>query len=144
MVIKGEVPPFLCGAIGYFGYGLRTLLERLPASGVDDVGTPDMYFAFYNAALVEDIHAGKLFILGVDPVNNELSQAQTNAGKLLERLQAAPLPRGSFKAGELESNFTQADYIKAVERIKEYILAGDVYQVNMSQRFSARTQEEHS
>ena len=137
MVIRGEVPPFLCGAIGYFGYDLRILMEHLPASGVNDVGVPDMYFAFYDAVLVEDIHAGKLFALGVDPVDNKASQAQANAHRLLERLQATPPERGSYAAGNLESNFSREDYIEAVGRIKEYILAGDVYQVNMSQRFSA-------
>ncbi len=137
MVVRGEVPPFLCGAIGYFGYGLRTLIERLPASGVNDVGTPDMYFAFYDAALVEDIHAGKLFLLGVDPAGNDPSRARANARRLLEPLSAPPPPPGSFSAGELKSNFTRDDYIIALERIKEYILAGDIYQVNMSQRFSA-------
>jgi para-aminobenzoate synthetase component 1 len=140
MVIRGEVPPFLCGAVGYFGYGLRTLIEHLPASGINDIGTPDMHFAFYDAALVEDVHAGKLFILGVDPLDNKTSAAQANAQKLLDRLQQTPSGRGEFKAGELESNLTHAEYIKAVERIKEYILAGDVYQVNMSQRFSAPLQ----
>jgi len=137
IVVSGEVPPFLCGAVGYFGYDLRTLIERLPSTGENDVGTPDMHFAFYNAALVEDIHAGKLFILGIDPEGNKLSQAEANAHHLFEKLSAPPPPEGSFSAEELESNFAHADYIKAVERIKEYILAGDVYQVNMSQRFSA-------
>lgn len=138
MVIAGEVVPFLCGAIGYFGYDLRTLIERLPASGIDDVDTPDMYFAFYDAALVEDIHAGKMFALGIDPVDNELSHAKANAHKLLERLSATPPVPGSFSAGELQSNFTHGDYEQTVRRIKEYILAGDVYQVNLSQRFNAK------
>jgi para-aminobenzoate synthetase component 1 len=137
MVVRGEVPPFLCGAMGYFGYDLRTLIEKLPSSGDDDVGTPDMYFAFYDAALVEDIQGGRLFVLGIDPAGNDAGTAQANAHRLLDRLQAEPPAPGAFNAGELQSNFTHPDYIEAVKQVKEYILAGDIYQVNLSQRFSA-------
>ncbi len=140
MVIRGEVPPFLCGAMGYFGYDLRTLIEKLPSSGADDVGTSDMYFAFYDAALVEDIQGGRLFILGTDPAGNDRDTARANAHRLLDRLRAEPPAHGVFSAGELQSNFTHPDYIEAVRQVKEYIFAGDIYQVNLSQRFSALLQ----
>jgi len=136
LVISGNLPPFLGGAIGYFGYDLRTLIEQLPSAGENDIDTPDMHFCFYDSVIVEDLHEGKQYILAIDPVNNDIECAEKNASRLLEQLKSGG-EKGGFKTGELESNISKPDYVKALGRIKEYILAGDVYQVNMSQRFKA-------
>jgi para-aminobenzoate synthetase component 1 len=97
-------------AIGYFGYDLKGELERLPARAVDDLGLPDCWFGFYDKSQV--------FIsgTGVSPVQW--------AGNNARDARSTP-----------KSNFTRESYCAMVLRAKEYIAAGDIYQVNLSQRF---------
>ena len=104
-------------AIGYFGYGLKNCIERLPARATDDLGLPDCWVGFYDNLLVFDHTEQAVFEVGRDrPV-------------VWSSTAIAP------DRGELRSNFTRDTYRAAILRAKEYIAAGDVYQVNLSQRF---------
>jgi len=99
-------------AIGYFGYGLKNDIERLPTRAVDDVQLPDCWFGFYD-----DVHLSKV---GRD------RRARRVVGDTHGRPGGPSLPT---------SNFTRDAYRAMILRAKEYIAAGDVYQVNLSQRF---------
>jgi len=123
--------PFAGGAIGYIGFELGRYVERLPATTADDIGVPDLAMAWYDAALVWDGHAGAGWLAGTPDA----------VGALRERLLAsstAPAdaceasPRGCSPV----ANMTRSEYLAAVARAREYIAAGDIYQVNLSQRFS--------
>ena len=92
-------------AIGYFGYDLKNEIERLPSRAVDDLGLPDCWFGFYENPVMFDQS------VGARP--------------------ALPL-RANIDAS---CSFTRDSYRAAVLRAKEYIAAGDIYQVNLSQRF---------
>jgi para-aminobenzoate synthetase component 1 len=106
-------------AIGYFGYDLRNLIEELPATAVDDVNLPDCWFGFYDNLLVFDHIERQVWEVGGGG-----PRAVVAAGE-----------RRTRRSASLQSNFTRAAYCAAVRRAKEYIAAGDIYQVNLSQRF---------
>jgi para-aminobenzoate synthetase component I len=109
----------LGAAIGYFGYDLKNFVEKLPAKAVDDIGLPDCWFGFYDNLLVFD-HAKK----EVWEVVGGTDSCRTSNR-----------PKASSSSRDLRSNFTCDTYREAVLRAKQYIAAGDIYQVNLSQRF---------
>jgi anthranilate synthase component 1 len=141
------LPPFAGGAVGVFGYDLVRTVERLPEPGPDDIGTPDMALMVSDALVVFDHLSHQVTILVNafvdDPAGTEA--AYDEAVAQIERareLLAAPVPRadpGPRPADPLAafgSNMSRADYEAAVERAKEYIYAGDVFQVVPSHRWS--------
>lgn len=117
--LRSELQDFPGYAIGYFGYGLKNCVEKLPARATDDLGLPDCWFGFYDHLLVFDHVHRQMFEVGT---SRRLVRTVGAAGGF-----ALPTP--------LQSNFTRAGYCAAVLRAKEYIAAGDIYQVNLSQRF---------
>ena len=135
--------PFVGGAVGYFSYDLCHFIERLPSTAVDDLKLPECYLAFYDAALVYDHLQGRVHIAssGFPELESSRRAARAHARleELKERLSEAPSPEdegmGQRIMVELESNFTHEDYLRAVEVAREYIKAGDIFEVNLSQRF---------
>ena len=151
--------PFLGGAAGYFSYDLCHFTERLPSTAIDDLGLPESYFAFYDIVLAFDHLEKKAYIVATGFPEMEEGQRLRRARMRLEEikdwLHAACATQGTSLSGggvpgqgELEpqhqtqemtlrSNFTREEYMSAVNRVREYIAAGDVFQVNLSQRFEA-------
>ncbi len=152
-VIDRRYSPELQGAfIGYFGYGPRQFVERVPARVEDDTGAPDAWFGVYDRLLVFDHERNEAVIVSTG--RNEFGQpdaarARRRADELCELLTAPSVlpcstlhaPRSMLHAPP-PSNFTRDAYERAVERVREYIAAGDVYQVNLSQRFECETKGE--
>ncbi|HZB81536.1 MAG TPA: anthranilate synthase component I [Rubrobacteraceae bacterium] len=150
-----NLPAFVGGAVGYFSYDAVRYLEKLPDAPPNDLHVPEAYFAVTDALIVFDHLRHKVLVISLIDVarlrNVEgegftaaYRRAADDIRRVAERL-AAPnvhhtLPSGS---GELEvsSNFTRADYEEAVERAKEYIRAGDAFQIVPSQRFFAEIGE---
>ena len=106
-------------AIGYFGYGLKNFVEKLPAKAPDDLGLPDCWFGFYDNLLVFDHGKKKVWEIG------EVQDSRRTATRV-----APPASQS-----DLRSNFTRDSYRAAILRAQQYIAAGDIYQVNLSQRF---------
>ena len=151
--------PFLGGAVGYFSYDLCHFIERLPSIAIDDLQLPESYFAFYDAVMAFDHLKGKTYLVATGFPETEEGQRLRQARMRLEEMKAwlhaaslsqeASPPRRERLDEEkfqpiqenrkvlLKSNFTPEEYIKAVDRVREYIAAGDVFQVNLSQRFEA-------
>jgi para-aminobenzoate synthetase component 1 len=151
--------PFLGGAVGYFSYDLCHFVERLPFTAIDDLKLPESYFAFYDAILAFDHLEERAYLVVTGFPEMEEGQRLRRARMRLEELktwlyaasptQQVPLPRrerlgeGEFQPTPenrkilLKSNCTPEEYIKAVDRVREYIAAGDVFQVNLSQRFES-------
>ncbi|MDD5173578.1 MAG: aminodeoxychorismate synthase component I [Candidatus Omnitrophica bacterium] len=131
--------PFIAGGVGYFGYDMKDFVEKLPDISRDDLSLPDCVIGFYDTVLAFDHLKGKTYLSSV-----EFSGVKTDAGiKLKDALFAKNIGTKktayapSESSAELKSNFTKAGYIRAVEEAKEYIKRGDIYQVNLSQRFEA-------
>jgi len=140
--------PFLGGAIGYLGYDLCHFIERLPETAVDDLELPESYFAFFDTIIAFDNLEHKTFIISTGFPELQEEQRMDRARQRLEELRQrlaspASAPTANSQTAEpapentLKSNFTHDDYIKAVETARNYIIAGDIYQVNLSQRFEA-------
>jgi para-aminobenzoate synthetase component 1 len=121
--------PFGGGGVGYLAYELKNQIERLPQQALDDLDLPDMYLSFPGQVLVHDRHSGQLRYLRLGWPGRQ--PAGPGPGELALSRPAVP-PR----LGALASTFSHPDYLAAVDRIRKYIAQGDVYQVNLSQRFS--------
>lgn len=121
--------PFTGGAIGYLGFELGREVERLPATTVDDTGAPELAFGWYDAALVWDHVEGRGWLAGrPDAVAALRARLEISSGD-------APAVAAPASATPT-SNMTYEAYAAAVERARAYIAAGDIYQVNLAQRFS--------
>ena len=138
--------PFIGGAVGYFSYDLGHFIECLPDTAVDDLQLPECYLAFYDVVVAYDHLEGKTFIISTGfPEMEEsirLKRAEERLNELRSRVLLSPPPQAAKEAlssdsTKLKANFTHDDYLKAVETAREYICAGDIFQVNLSQRFEA-------
>ncbi len=131
--------PFLGGVIGYWGYDLAPWTEPVQLQAVDDIAVPDMYLCWYDAAVVYDHVTGEAWLAVADGEHGREAAARlADAIACARHIQPPEPPSRAIAEGEeLRGNFTYPDYIDAIIRAKEYIAAGDIYQVNLSQRFSA-------
>jgi len=138
------LPPFAGGAVGLFGYDLVRSAEPTVGEGnPDEVGMPDLALMVSDLMLAFDHLRHEVTVLANVFVEDDIERAYGAAAAAIadvrERL-AAPVPRvraGRREVPEFESNIGSEGYAAAVERAKEYIRAGDVYQVVPSQRWSA-------
>ena len=137
------LPPFAGGAVGLFGYDLvRSVEPAVGSSGPDAVEVPDMALMISDVLVAFDHLRHEVTVLANVLTGRDLERAYLEAASAIadvrERL-AAPVPRvraGPREPPDLESNVGAAGYAEWVERAKEYIRAGDVYQVVPSQRWS--------
>jgi anthranilate synthase component 1 len=147
------LPPLVAGAIGYFSYDMVRLIERLPKRLRDEIGLYDAMLAFYHGLIAFDHVQHRLWIVRnvfTDGPGGTL-RARYNAAvreihrtrKLLEQPVDAERPRKESQRKnskpKVGSNFRRAEYLAAVRKAKQYIRAGDIFQVVLSQRFSAKT-----
>ena len=152
------LPPLAGGLVGYFGYDLVRRLEDLPDAPPDDLGLPEMAFLLADTVLVFDhlkhtiTVVANAFVEGRD-VDGPYERAVARIAAVKGKLQA-PLPASAYglaEADEVEpgaggaaaggprpvtSSMTREQYESGVARIRDYIYAGDVFQVVLSQRFS--------
>jgi anthranilate synthase component 1 len=152
-----ELPPFTGGAIGFFGYDLLQYYEKkLPPHPTDDLNMDDMQFMFCDRIIVFDHFKQHVLIIGnvhiadgATDVDIELAYEETCHGieDTIRRLEQ-PLPpvysRGTPpqdpELGEISSNLTKQQFLDNVYQAKEYIRAGDIFQVVLSQRFHIETE----
>jgi para-aminobenzoate synthetase component 1 len=132
--LPGDSPlrPMAAGGLGFLAYDLKNHLERLPATALDDLHLPELVFAFPRRLVIHDRRGGRFWQVGVTYENAGGRGAAPEDGGIWPP--AAPV--GPYRVGTPKSNFTREAYLKALTRIREYIRAGDVYQVNLTQRFS--------
>src|SRR5580692_9006350 len=142
------LPPLIGGAIGYFAYDMVRLIERIPASGRDDLNLDDSVMMFYLGLVAFDHVQHRVWVIrnlytgGPGSLRAKYDAAVREIRRTRRKLES-PLPRQrrSRRGGLLRvaSNFTKAQYLAAVRKAKRYIRAGDIFQVVPSQRFSARS-----
>jgi anthranilate synthase component 1 len=145
------LPRFCGGAVGYAAYDSVRYVERLPNPPQDDRQLPDLCFAFYDRMVIFDHITKTIAVVAhahVDPANLGAAYhaACTRVDRLVERLQQgvadlqltdiAPLGEATQP---YTSNFEPAEFEGAVEKCKEYIRAGDIFQVVLSQRLQTET-----
>jgi para-aminobenzoate synthetase component 1 len=162
------LPPFQGGAAGYVAYDWGLTLERLPAPRYDDLALPDVVLGLYDWVLAWDHVASRAWLISTGlPETTESARAgraRQRANEVRERLEghapshprtfppsslrdvgaapSHPVEHGWWDSSfELRSSFTRSDYLAAVQRVRDYIFAGDIFQANLSQRFEAPLRE---
>ncbi len=138
------LPPLSGGLVGYFAYDSGRYIERVPATALNDSSLPDIYLCAYDAVLAIDHRAGEAWALA-SPLPGRTGAAVSLANDLARLLteagadhQAVPTGQAAPQAAtQVGSNFGRASYRQAVERARDYIRAGDIFEVNLSQRFTA-------
>ncbi len=161
------LPPFQGGAAGYIGYDYGAVLERLPPTRYDDLALYDVMLGLYDWVIAWDHHAGAAWIvsLGVPACGPERERRARErltmvAGRLAGPRRSPPAERvaprvpptdaapsyavtstDAAAAIGLRSTFTHRGYLDAVAKVREYIVAGDIFQANLSQRFQAPLRE---
>ena len=141
-----ELPPFEGGAIGYAGYDVVRYVENLPNAPPDDRGLPDLSFAFYDRMVVFDNVSKALFVIAMARLDKQpdaraaYDDACRRVDDLVLRLsQPTNLPPADIATGGTpqvawKSNLKQEEFENAVRKCVEYIRAGDIFQVVISQR----------
>ena len=149
-----NLPAFVGGAVGYFSYDAVRYLENLPNAPQDDLDVPEAYFAVTDTLIVFDHLRHKVLVVslvdaaGLRDVDGEgfsaaYRRAADDIRRIADRL-SGPMVRLTPEFGvgfEISSNFTRERYEEAVEKAKEYIRAGDAFQIVPSQRFAAEVGE---
>ncbi|HEY5648323.1 MAG TPA: aminodeoxychorismate synthase component I [Nitrospiria bacterium] len=142
----GGTPPFFGGIIGFFAYDLARFIEHLPSPPKDDLDCPDFVFLLVDTVVVFDHELRKADLIhtplpeAMEKMDREALYRQ-GAEKLEDLLERLSRPgTGTSPAREAlpapDPDMTRDEYIRMVERCREYIAAGDIYQANLSQRFS--------
>jgi anthranilate synthase component 1 len=144
-----NLPRFTGGVVGYAGYDMVRYYERLGEGPTDDLHLPDLSFGLYRTMVIFDHVSKTIKIVCNAHVTGDCGQAYKEATESIERtidrlrggngqavgeIQLEHLPQAPF-----ESNFTRAGYEAAVETCREYIRAGDIFQVVLSQRLGIST-----
>lgn len=151
------MPRFTGGAVGFFGYDLLQYYEKIPAHPVDDLEMDDLQFMFCDQVIAFDHFKQQIKVIANVHVGQHDTEEQIIAaydrvcGKIdetIDRLQhsdVVPAPAVcsvpiDVELGEVRSNMTRPRYEQMVEQAKEYIRAGDIFQVVLSQRFEMDTE----
>ncbi len=119
--------PFVGGALGYFSYDLGRRVETMPEVAEKDLNTPDMAVGLYEWAVVVDHKLKKACLVGQ---NIEQAWQWLNEQKAEQTVDFA-------LSGAWQSNMTKESYATRFDKVQEYLLSGDCYQINLAQRFNA-------
>jgi anthranilate synthase component 1 len=146
--VARDLPRFLGGAVGFLGYDVVRFFERLPETGTDELRLPDLHLLITDTLVIFDHVLNRLLIVANAPIQPDsvLDVAYDEAVARLDGIQSqldAPLPRqfaaSGEQGGDTLSNMTQEQFEAAVRRAQEYIAAGDIFQVVLSQRLTRQT-----
>ncbi|MBN1865731.1 anthranilate synthase component I [Candidatus Sumerlaeota bacterium] len=145
-----NLPPFTGGAVGYLSYDMVRHWERLPDKNPDDLSLPDAFFCITDTLIAFDHVKHKMILISNAHVHGDPEEAYREATRKIDVLHSrlrkplparedAPTPILSpnhrASTSTVGSNFSRAEFEQAVRRCKEYIAAGDIFQVVLSQRF---------
>ncbi len=146
------LPPLVAGAIGYFSYDMVRLIERLPKRLHDEIGLFDAMLMFYHGILAFDHVQHRLWVVrNVYTDGPKSLRAKYDAAvkeirrtrQMLEEPAAGEKPqkqgKGKSRPLKIASNVKRGEYLAVVKKAKQYIREGDIFQVVLSQRFSAKT-----
>ena len=137
------LPPFTAGAVGFFAYDVVRQIEKLPSLAKDELGVPDACLMFFDQVLAFDHVKKEIHLMVTADLTREAREgayerAVRRLNKLERRLAGALPARRKKKAQgklKLTARTPKATFLKAVEKTKEYVASGDVFQCVLSQRF---------
>ncbi len=139
-----KLPPFFGGAVGYFGYGVGGWSERIPDTRRDDINVPDAKLLFFDNVVVFDHVRQKMFVVAnlftADP-HASLDAANARIEKAIEKLRRASIEPLEFPTAvefpEFTLTYTRDEFERIVRDAKEEIIAGEIFQIVLSQRWDA-------
>ena len=144
------LPKFSGGAVGFFSYDVVRFFEELPDTKPDELETDDCCFLFTDSLLIFDHVRHRLKVLCNAHITDDADAAYTSALRKIEALLTVlktPVPPApafhrdpALNTPKFEACFPREEYERAVERCKEYIHAGDAFQIVLSQRFKVEFQ----
>ncbi len=140
------LPPFTAGAVGFFSYDVVRQIERLPELAADELGVPDAYLMFFDQVMAFDHVRKEIYLIAtVDLLREEMDGAYGRAVDRLDRMEERlrrALPAGTrgrsgpgLGALQLTPRTPKPEYLRAIDRVKEYVASGDIFQCVLSQRF---------
>ena len=145
------LPRFYGGAVGFIGYDTIRFFERMPERNKPGLGLPDIFFMITDTLVIFDNITHRIKVVSNAHVNGSsaasayeeaVGKIEAIVKKLKRGMRRRPAVEGARHAGQrriaLKSNFTRSRYERAVLKAKEYIKAGDIFQVVPSQRFETR------
>ncbi len=137
--------PFVGGAVGFLSYDLCHYIEKLPKTAVDDLQLPDLIMGFYDGIVIIDHITGKVYAASAGLPVGGAAAARLKLDAIKSRIERNTIKDLSYldisfenNIPKLVANFTQEQYYKSIEKAKKYIECGDIYQMNMTQRFSTQ------
>jgi anthranilate synthase component I len=142
--VYGEerLPPFFGGAVGYFGYAAAGWSERIPDTRPDDVGVPDAKLLFFDNVVVFDHVRQKLYVVAnlfTSDAGASIEAANDRLDRAVERLRSASLDPLEFPAAtaalDCTATYDRAEFESMVRAAKDEIVAGEIFQVVVSQRW---------
>ncbi len=151
-----ELPPFTSGGVGYFAYDMVRQFERLPARAKDDLGLPDCVFTFYDRLLAFDHLRHEVHIIAAADVRSESPRKAYDLALADIAAIERKLARGigahhvHWSAAEKKKpikvhvSTSHDKFVESVRTAKEYIAAGDIFQVVLSQRLDFKPRLIHS
>jgi len=135
--VKNEFTPLVAGIVGFLGYDHGVCQERMTLSSRNDLNLPHCFFGFYDSIITIDHFTQNLYVCALT-TKRALEQFKKTTVKISKEIADLPKTDSILKNGSpvtIKCNFTKAQYFQAVEKALDYIRRGDIYQVNLSQRF---------
>jgi len=130
--------PLISGAIGYISYDVCRVLEELPNSSMEDFNISDIKFIFYNNIIIFDLYNNKQYITSLKGIDEEIDL-------IINKIKST-VHIEEYKVEETRknfiSNFNKSEYKTAITKMKNYIVSGDIYIANMTQRFYTDSTED--
>jgi anthranilate synthase component 1 len=133
--------PFTGGLVGYLGYGSTKYLDKIPQQSKDVLGVPDGYYGLYDSCVAFDHQYRRVTVMsfrGEEHAQHLVRQISAPSG-----LKPLPISQDVLSESEIfdktECSVSKSDFIEAVERAKQFVYEGQVFQIVLSQRFSTRT-----
>jgi para-aminobenzoate synthetase component 1 len=123
--------PFMAGALGLFGYGLGKRFEHLPNKNSDEYSTPDMAVGIYGWSIIKDNINQQFYLCYLD------QYAHPSIKDIQELVENESTPHSFNLISHWQANMSQDQYTQKLSCILSYLEAGDCYQINLAQRFSA-------
>jgi anthranilate synthase component 1 len=140
-----DMPPFVCGAVGYMGYDSVRWFEKIPDNNPDDLNIDEAVMMFFSRVLVFDHVRHQIHLIANVFTNGKTTGLESEYQRAVDDIEAMeahledaiePLPRTELlEPVKVRSNMTKKEFEQAVIKAKEYIAAGDIFQVVLSQRF---------
>ena len=130
-------PPFSSGLLGYLAYDLKDAIEDLPRTSYDDLELPHIWFSLPSLVLVHDKHLETTRLCIPLSAGDKPEELENILSWFNGKISAGVTGDQSFSSDGrgFTSNFDKTSYMACIDKVREYITAGDIYQVNMSQRF---------